>query len=161
MKKSYYFKNLETFIDNSDVGSLHQESITIGILLELGTASPDGSSFKTITENSTAPMFDELNESTSNLLAIRVRDWILPDEQEDLTYPDSGIEQEILSTGIIFETSLPNGYVYLLALPSNIAMSESSVILSYIRDVFWKKGLHAVVVSETTHNHKYWEQNNP
>ena len=128
-----------------------QNGHRIDAILELGTASFDGSFFKpagSAARSNMALLSNEWNENeTGCFWALKVRDWILPEEQENLIYSESGIGQEILSSSITSKTS-SSDMVYLLDLPSDIAKLGSSAIISYVRDTFWKRGLYTVVMPE-------------
>ncbi|NQV00546.1 MAG: hypothetical protein HQ537_00235 [Parcubacteria group bacterium] len=136
------------------MGSLHQEDDTIGVILELDTCSYDGSSF----ESSSKSVIESITTNGQNdiesvrFTALKVKDWVVPDEQENLIYSESEIKKEILSTGITSETSSDN--IYFLNLPLNIAASDYSTISCYVRDILWKKGLYVEIISNSQQNQK-------
>lgn len=125
---------------------LQQENIT-SVILELDTTSFDGDSFQEIVTGNTDSTSNEQGQDEVSVWVIKVKDWILPNEQENLTYSDSGIEQEILSTGIMFENSCLQVGTYFLCLPPDIAISKSSVVLSYVRDALRKQGFRAAIIN--------------
>ena len=114
-----------------------------GVVLVLGTSVLEAGSI-TASNNHVSARIDIGNES---IWAVKIAEWYRNDENENniSTYSDSGVENELLRTGVAFSNNfLPIG-VYAIVLPASVPNQEEAV-LSYIADVLRKHGNFAMVV---------------
>lgn len=64
---------------------------------------------------------------------------------ESVTYADTGIENELLRTGVVFPSSFMPVGVYVVVLPVSVP-NEENTVMSYIADVLQKYDNFATVV---------------
>ncbi len=132
------------FLTNSEsqnLASATAQQVGIGAVLVLGTESISNDSYVLGTSDSM---------SIINGLGLIDKMWtfkVLPLEGYDgsMTYADTGIENTLLSTGVIFYSDLLPVGVFGISLPSFVPNQEKAV-LSYIANVLREHGHFATVV---------------